>query len=206
MIKGIIILLLWSVNYVIVTTVINILLMGALHICFSWKCRKQAVVITKKNRIDMQEGNQCAGFSAAYVLRHWEIEKDGNRLYEAMSGKMSDGCVYPKGIRNLFSQEGFKVKYCAGNITALKNEVSQRNPVVVMIRTQTGQNGLHYVPVVGYDEQYIFMAESLGQFINCDSPYFNRKIAVREFKKLWNTSMLKMPLYRNTYIAVQYSK
>lgn len=144
--------------------------------------------------MEMQEEGVC------------DYEKKGNRLYEAMSGKMSDGCVYPKGIRNLFSQEGFKVKYCAGNITALKNEVSQGNPVVVMIRTQTGQNGLHYVPVVGYDEQYIFMAESLGQFINCDSSYFNRKIAVREFKKLWNTSMLKMPLYRNTYIAVQYSK
>ena len=42
-----------------------------------------------------------------------------------MPDKLKDGCVYPKGIQKLFSQYVFKVKYCAGDIKALKNEVSK---------------------------------------------------------------------------------
>lgn len=198
-----IILLLSLVNYVIITTIVDSILMGALHVRFSMKCRKKEFVITKTNRIDIQNGYKCSAFSSAYVLRHWDIEKNGDSLYEVIPNKMKDGYVYPKGILKLLPQYGFWVKYCAGNITALKNEVSKGNPVIVMIRIQSDQNWLHYVPVVGYDEKYIFIAESLGEMVNCDEQYYNRKIAIREFKKLWNTSMLKMPFYRNTYIKVE---
>lgn len=115
---------------------------------------------------------------------------------------MKDGYVYPKGILKLFPRYGLKVKYCAGNIAALKNEVCKGNPVIVMIRVQVGKNWLHYVPVVGYDKEYIFIAESLGEYVNCNEKYYNRKIAIKEFEKMWNTSMLKMPFYKNTYIVV----
>ncbi len=95
------------------------------------------------------------------------------------------------------------MKYCAGNINALKNEVSKGNPVIVMIRTYINKTWLHYVPVVGYDEQYVFIAESLEELVNCDEQYYNRKIEIKEFKKLWNTSMVKMPLFRNSYITIE---
>lgn len=200
---GIVILLSMLVNYVIITTIVDIFLMGALHFHFSIKCMKKEFVITKANRIDLQSGYKCSAFSSAYILRHWDIEKAGNTLYEVMPNKMKDGYVYPKGILNLLSQYGFNVKYCTGNITALKNEVCKGNPVIVMIRIQTDKNWLHYVPVVGYDEQYIFIAESLADLVNCKEQYYNRKIPINEFKKLWNTSMLKMPFYRNTYYSLQ---
>ena len=74
--------------------------------------------------------------------------------------------IHPRGILSLLSRYGFKVKYCAGNIAALKNEVSKENPVIVMIRIQTNKNWLHYVLVVGYDEQYTFIAELLVDFVN----------------------------------------
>lgn len=188
-------------NYLIIATIADSLLMGALHFRFSIKCRKRKFVITKANKIDIQNGYQCSAFSTAYLLRHWNIEEKGNSLYEVIPNKMKNGCVYPKGILKLLSQYGFKVKYCAGNITALKNEVSKGNPVVVMIRIQMDQDWLHYVPVVGYDEQYIFIAESLEKFANCDGQYYNRRIPIKEFGKLWNTCMLKMPFYRNTYFT-----
>lgn len=199
---GIVTLLSTLVNYVIITTIVDSFLMGALHFHFSMKCRKKEVVITKANRIDLQNGYKCSAFSSAYILRHWDIEEHGDNLYEVIPNKMKDGYVYPKGILNLLSQYGFKIKYCAGNIAALKNEVSKGNPVIVMIRIQTDKNYLHYVPVVGYDEQYIFIAESLADFVNSNEQNYNRKISVKEFKKLWNTSMLKMPFYRNTYITI----
>lgn len=191
------------VNYMIITTIIDSFLMGILCFHFSKKCRKNEFVITKTNRIDMQNGYKCSAFSSAYILRHYDIEENGDSLYDRMPNKMKDGCVYPKGILSLITQYGFKVKYCAGNIAALKNEVSKGNPVIVMIRIQADKNWLHYVPVVGYDEQYIFLAESMPNFVNCNEQYYNRKIPINEFKKLWNTSMLKMPFYRNTYYSLE---
>lgn len=192
-------------NYMIITTIVDSVLMGILHFHFSFKCRKKEFVITKTNKIDLQNGYKCSAFSSSYVLRHWDIEKSGNSLYEVIPNKMKDGYVYPKGILKLLSQYGFKVKYCSGNITALKNEVSKGNPVIVMIRVQADKNWLHFVPVVGYDENCIFIAESLEELANCKEQYYNRKVTIRDFRKLWNTSMIKMPFYRNTYI-VAYKK
>ncbi|MCI5518851.1 MAG: hypothetical protein MR424_03285 [Treponema sp.] len=33
-----------------------------------------------------------------------------------------------------------------------------------------------------------------------ETVYYNRTIPLEEFKKLWNTSMLKMPLYKNIFL------
>ena len=120
----------------------------------------------------------------AYILRHWDIEKHGDNLYEVIPNKMKDGYVYLRGILNILLQYGFKVKYCTGNIAALKNEVSKGNPAIVMIRIQTDKNWLHYVPVVGYDEQYILIDKSLTYLVNSKEQYYNRKVSVKEFKKI----------------------
>lgn len=194
--------LVFLVNTLIITTIIDIILMGALSFHFSIKSVRKNFLISKENAIDRQDGNKCAAFSSAYVLRHWNIKADGAELYHSMTGKMRDGNVYPRGIQNLFIKYGFKVKYCAGNLNALKREVSKGNPVIIMIRTHAGKHWLHYVPVVGYDERYIFVAESIKELVNCGEKYYNRKIENREFRKLWNTSMLKMPFYRNTYFVI----
>lgn len=188
------------VNYFIITTIVDCILMGRLHFRLAIKCKEKQFIITKENHIDFQDGYKCSAFSSAYVLRHWGVEANGNELYAIMPNKMKNGYVYPEGIRNLLSQYGFAVKYCTGNITALKNAVSMGNPVIVMIRVRTDKNWLHYVPVVGYDEENIFVAESLAEMVNCDEQNYNRKIPISEFKKLWNTVMFKMPFYRNTYM------
>lgn len=196
------IILIYLVNTVIITTVIDIILMGALSPRFSLKPRNKEFLITKENRIDLQDGNKCAAFSSAYVLRHWDIMAEGAELYNTITEKMKDGNVYPRGIQNLFIKYGFKVKYCTGNINSLKREISRDHPVLVMIRTHAGKRWLHYVPVVGYDEQNIFIAESLQELVNCGEKHYNRKVKNREFQKLWNTSILKMPFYRNTYFVI----
>lgn len=201
-----IILLLLFVNYLVITTIVDCILMGRLHFCFVLKCGKKSFVIAEENRIDLQDGYKCSAFASAYVLRHWGIEANGNDLYEIIPNKMKNGYVYPKGIQNLLHQYGLRVKYCSGNLSALKNEVSKGNPVIVMIRIRPDRDWLHYVPVVGYDEENIFVAESLNEFENCSEQFYNRKIPIREFKKLWNTAMLKMPVYRNTYMVVSTSE
>ena len=190
-------------SYFLTTTIVDIVLMGRLNFCFSAKAKAKEFLITKANRIDFQDGFKCSGFSSAFVMRYWNISADGNSAYEKMPNKMRDGYVYPKGIFNFLSENGFKVKYCRGNLNALKNAVAAGNPVIVMIKIRTDKNWLHYVPVVGYDEQNIFIAESLVELSNCNEPHYNRRIPAKEFKRLWNTAMPKMPLYGNTFFTVE---
>ena len=191
------------IDYLAITTVVNIILMGAPRPRFSLACKVGKFLIKKPNRIDFQKGNQCAAFASAYVFRHWGDEKNGGDLYREITGKLRDGSVYPKGITKLFLRYGYSAKYCAGNLNALKNEVGRGNPVIVLIRSAAGERGLHFVPVVGYDEQNIFIADSVEKLANCGGAFYNRTVPASEFKRLWNTSMLKMPLYRNTYFVIR---
>lgn len=193
--------LIYLINTIIIITIIDIVLMGALHFRLSFRCNVKKFIIARENRMDFQNGNECAAFSSAYVLRHWGIEENGISLYERIPGKRRDGTVYPAGIRKLLAGYGFRTRYCAGTLSSLKREIAKGNPVIVMLRTYAGKSWLHYVPVVGYDEKYIFIAESFRELVNCEEAHYNRKVTIEEFKRLWNTAGLKMPLYRNTYIT-----
>lgn len=108
-----------------------------------------------------------------------------------------------KGIADLFKEKGFNVCYHSGNWNTLKHDLENSgNPIIVMIRIQKDKNYLHYVPVVGFDENNIFIAESLAELVNDNNELYNRKIGNKEFLKLWNTSMLRQPLYKNTYFVI----
>lgn len=84
-----------------------------------------------------------------------------------------------------------------------KKRCQQRSTCDRVDTDVVNQNWLHFVPVVGCDENDIYIAESLKELVNCNERYYNRKIAVGACRKLWNTSMLKMPCYRNTYITAE---
>lgn len=137
------------ISYFMTTMIVDVALLGRLDFYFSAKARAKDFLVTKANRIDFQDGFKCSGFSSAFVMRHWNISTDGNSAYEKMPNKMRGGYVYPKGIFNFLSKNGFKVKYCRGNLNSLKNEVATGNPVIAMIKIRPDKNWLHYVPVVG---------------------------------------------------------
>ena len=59
------------------------------------------------------------------------------------------------------------------------------------------------MPVVGYDENHIFLAESLAECVNCNEKAYNRKLSNKDFLALWNTSMIKMPLYTHTFYVIE---
>lgn len=196
-------LLIILMNYLIITNIVNIILLGAFSFRFSTGCHTEQFVITKENRIDMQKGFQCSAFSTAYVLRHFDKEVDGGTLYSVMPHKMKSGYVYPKGVYDMLRSYGMKVKYCRGNLNALKVDLQKGNPVIVMIRVQKDKDWLHYVPVVGFDEEHVFLAESLSELINCKNVLYNRRLRNEEFLQLWNTAMLKQPFYKNTYFVAK---
>lgn len=196
-------LLIILMNYLIITNSVDIILLGAFSFRFSAGCHTEQFVITKENRIDMQKGFQCSAFSIAYVLRHFDMEVDGGTLYSVMPHKMKSGYVYPKGVYDMLRSYGMKVKYCRGNLNALKVDLQKGNPVIVMIRVQKDKDWLHYVPVVGFDEEHVFLAESLSELINCKNVLYNRRLRNEEFLQLWNTAMLKQPFYKNTYFVAK---
>ncbi|MCI9080105.1 MAG: peptidase [Lachnospiraceae bacterium] len=190
------------VNSFIIISIVDIILMGNFKLKFSKKSKKSFFMIMRENCIDIQAGNTCSGYAIAYILRHYGISVKGDEIYAKLPNKMNNGCVYPKEVKRMLEKYGFYVKYCVGNLHALRNEVSKGTPVIVLIKTRKDKNWLHYVPVVGYDENNIFIAESFAELVNCNENSCNRKIHNEEFKKLWNTSMLKMPLYTHTFFSI----
>lgn len=197
--------LIWALQtaagYLLVVTLADICLMGVCRPKLGRKAEPAEYLIKKENWIDLQTGLKCAGFSAAYLLRHYGVEAEGDKLYSGMPNKQKSGTVYPKGICRCLAGYGYQVTYCMGNLNMLKRELQKGRPVIVMIRCYANKSWLHYVPVVGYDEKYIYIAESLPELVNCQKEYYNRRVEIKEFKRLWNTAMLKMPFYRNTFYS-----
>lgn len=191
-----------AIIYFVIITIADLILLGRFSLSFSRKCSIPKFIVAKENRIDIQNGFKCSGYATAYLLRHYDIPANGEDVYSEMPDKMADGYVYPKGIKKILLSYGFSAKYCVGNFEALKKEVSKGKPVIVLIRVQTDKNWLHYVPVVGYDEENIFIAESLEELVNCKEEMYNRKISNKMFLQLWDTSMMKMPLYANSFYVV----
>jgi hypothetical protein len=189
---------------IIISTIFNAYLMTLPIPVLRKRDYRVNYLIQQKNRIDFQNNRECAAFSTAYVLRHFGIESKGEELYTNFPSKTRFGNIYPKGIRTVLRKKGFKTNYYKGNINTLKYEVSKGTPVLVFIKVQKDSNNLHFVPVVGYDKEYIYLSESLRHLVNCGDEHksYNRKVPINEFKKLWNVKRIHILLYSNTYIAV----
>jgi len=164
--------------------------------------------VNVKNRIDFQHGNKCAAFATAYVLRHFNINSDGNTLYKHFPCKVPSGGVTPLGIRIVLRKYNLKTKYKKGNIDNLKEDLNNGVPVIVFIHSIPDSKRSHYVPVTGYDENGFYLAESIEKLSNVtnENGIYNRKVDYKDFKTMWNIKKIYMPLYSNTYIVVSPKK
>ncbi|MCI3919451.1 cysteine peptidase family C39 domain-containing protein [Paenibacillus sp. TRM 82003] len=156
-------------------------------------------MIRSENRIELQDHYECAAYSSAYVLRHLGVDADGNELYKKYPRKLSDGTVSPKGIIVFFKKLGYHASFFYGNVNTLKMQLRKGIPVIVFIRVFPDQRYLHFVPVVGYDREHFYLAESLKHTINCTEAHYTRKITVRDFEKLWSTWV---PYCKQSYIVI----
>lgn len=188
-------------GYLVSVTIVDANLMGLATPEYSWNTEKENFLISDSTRIDSQTGYKCSAYSSAFILRHWGKEAQGDSIYEIIPGKMEDGYVYPKGILSFLKDNGFSIGYHFGNIDALKNEVSKGHPVIVMIKIRPDKDWLHYVPVIGYSNDSIYIAESIPELCNVMGKNYNRSVSTNDFETLWNTRAFKMPLYGNTFIT-----
>ncbi|OKP99174.1 cysteine peptidase family C39 domain-containing protein [Paenibacillus sp. P46E] len=157
-------------------------------------------VIQSSNRMDIQHNYECAAFSSAYIMRHFGMEADGNKLYQDYPRKLYDGTITPKGVLLFFKKLGYDAFFCSGNVDTLKKQVNLGTPVIAFIRVLPDQRYLHFVPVVGYDDEYFYLADSLEHTINCNETCYNRKVFIRDFETLWKTWV---PFCKNTYIVIR---
>ncbi len=164
----------------------------------------ESYMIETSNQFDYQTGTECSAFASAYVLRHYGEEADGMELYETFPGKISEG-VSPNGILTFFNELDYEAEFITdGTIDDLKKELLKGAPVIVFIHVivpYISPHITHYIPLVGYDSEYFYFAESLEDFANCkdekDLPY-NRKTEISNFELLWENidGMWDNPYYK----------
>lgn len=180
----------------------DILFVGLPHIRYHRKLKKESFLVTKPNRFETQGNVECSAFASAYVYRHFGKVASGVELYKEMPCKSRKGYVYCRGIVRLAKKYGFKANFCIGNLKALKNTVAEGKPVIVMVRSRMKSRNLHYITIVGYDNENLYAVDSAASLRNANELHYNRVISVNEFKKLWNISMLKQPLYFNLFFDI----
>lgn len=198
------------INTFIIITIVNMVLMGTFSLKLSGKPEHEKYMIFPDENsmkingsfFELQGEVECAGFASAFLLRSMGYDAAGRDIYDSMTCKRKDGTVYPKAIVKLLRERGYRAKMCRGSLSALKERVCRGTPVIVMIRTFEGKSALHFVCVTGYDRDNIYLAETVPGLINAEGAYHNRAVPTEEFLRLWDTSMLKMPLYKNIMFEI----
>ena len=191
------------INTVFITVIADGLIIGIALPAFRKKQFPKQYLQQVKNRLDFQKSTECAGFSAAHVLRSFGMDAGGNEMYARMPGKLWNGAVLPIMLKRCLKQYGLQVSYRKGSLDTVKAELCAGKRVIVFIKTRLDKPWLHYVPVVGYDEEHVFVAESLRDFTNCEELFYNRRLTKGEFSKYWDTRAWYMPFYRNTYLVIE---
>lgn len=145
-----------------------------------------------ENRIDYQTDGKCAAYAAAYLIRHFGEEADGEELFSEL--KRPFGFASANSIADILRRRGHRAKACHGSIDTLKQRLTEGNPIIVFIRIS---GDTHYAVVVGYDEQYVYLADSLAENANASEEQYNRVLRVEDFEAVWKTGTL---LPDNIYI------
>ena len=191
------------IHLFIVVTIVNVILYGLPIPKLIKKCRLSSYMIEGNNRFEYQQNRECGGYSTAYVLRNLGIDIDGLTAYNQIPFKLLHGNVSGIGIILLCLRYKMNVLLRIGNIEALKDSVCKGIPVVVLTRSVVGSRGLHYITVVGFDNDYIYTADSVKDHKNSDDSRYNRKISISDFKKIWQTSLIYQPLMFNLFFEIK---
>lgn len=148
-----------------------------------------------ENRIDYQTDGKCAAYATAYLLRHFGENADGEELFSELKRPFGFACA--NSITDIFERYGYRAKALHGSIETLKQRLTEGHPIIVFVRTS---GDTHYAVVVGYDEQHIYLADSLAENSNTSDARYNRVLTTEAFEDIWKT---ETPLPDNIYITVK---
>lgn len=149
----------------------------------------------EENRIDYQTDGKCAAHAVAYLMRQFGEEADGEELFPEL--KRPFGFASAKSIADVLEQHGYQATACHGTVDTLKQRLTKGNPIIVFIRIP---GDTHYAVVVGYDERYIYLADSIAEDANASGEQYNRVLRTEDFEAVWKNGTL---LPDNIYIVVR---
>ena len=144
--------------------------------------------------IDFQMENECSAYASAYVMRHLGRQVAGSELYNDIHRVF--GFVSVNSVVSLFQSYGYTAKAYHGDNSTLKQRLISGVPVIAFIRTP---DDTHYVVVVGYDENFIYLVDSISDNANANGGWYNRKLSTEEFDAIWKTNMYPV---ENIYIVI----
>lgn len=144
----------------------------------------------------MQEHNQCAGFATAYNLKVRSKKTTPLKVYNNLKYKLSNGYVLPQSIKTYLEDKGLQVKMYKGNLKQLKTRLNQGKPIITLIGQ--GLAWQHYVNVVGYDQNNIYLYDSM--LSNTNNHKYNRILSNEKFLSYFNN---ELPIYHNLYYVVE---
>ena len=147
------------------------------------------------NRIDYQTYGKCAAYAASYLLRHLGEDVNGEELASEL--KRSFGFISANSVADVFNRRGYRAKACRGNLDTLKQQLTKGNPIIVFVGIP---KDTHYAVVVGYDERFLYLVDSLKENVNTSNERYNRILATEDFEAIWKTGKV---LPDNIYIIVQ---
>ena len=150
---------------------------------------------TEENRIDDQNGGKCAAYASAYLLRHFGEDASGEELASEI-GRIF-GFVPAGSVAGAFRRRGYQAQARHGSMDTLKQRLTDGNPILVFVRIS---GDTHYAAVVGYDEQCVYLADSLKENANASDARYNRVLTTEAFEEIWETGTL---LPDNIYIVVK---
>lgn len=185
--------------WIILGIVGAVLLALIMHTLYLFIFTPKEYMITTDNYFDYQRHYECSGYASAYALRSLGEEADGVELYYQFEDKNSDGTLAPGYLWENLRRLGYTSGLYFGRVIDLKHAVSKGTPVVALIKVYTDKPYLHYVPIVGYDEEYFYIADSLDYMVNADGENYNRRVSIREFKELWKNDVFFVD---NIYLTV----
>lgn len=110
---------------------------------------------------------------------------------------LSSGYVLPQAILDHFDGADYQITLYQSDLARLKTRVAQGDPVIILM----GQGGgwQHYATVVGYDEENIYLFDSLKQTV-FDHAYYNRSMTTDYFEQLWNNGL---PFFERACFAIK---
>lgn len=148
----------------------------------------------EENRIDYQTDGKCAAYASAYLLRRLGENLSGEELAPEIDRIF--GFVPANSIASVFEKRGYKAEARHGSVDTLKQRLTSGNPIIVFIRIP---GDTHYAVVVGYDEQNIYLADSLEANANATDSRYNRALTTEKFETVWKNGTI---LPDNVYIVV----
>lgn len=193
-------------NYIAYATYRGSKQMGGIKPYFTGNANDNRALLTNTNRIEYAQNLKAvscrsqmelesAAYAIAYVLRHFGEDIAGGILN-------SENCCYPKDVKAVFAEHGFRADYYTGNIEVVKNVIVDGDPVIVMLWDNLDKKRLRYAVVVGFDEESMLLVDADRRWADCEEACYNRKLSMKEFYGLWHTGDLQNPMYRNTFFIV----